>query len=123
VIVIHDGKFQILDGEQRSAYDIKSNPAFAEINNLIVNMVSGNITDERFEMAALENSKQYLVKLVPKDPFLKDVISTMEIYFNKSDLAVEEVVMREGEKDYTVITFIDKQINEAIEDRVFSVDY
>jgi outer membrane lipoprotein carrier protein len=123
VIVIHDGKFQILDGEQLSAYDIESNPAFAEINNLIVNMVRGNITDERFEMSALENSNQYLVKLVPKDPVLKDVISSMEIYFNKSDLTVEEVVMRESEKDYTVITFIDKQINEAIEDRVFSVDY
>jgi outer membrane lipoprotein-sorting protein len=123
VIVIYDGKFHILDGEQLSAYDIESNPAFAEINNLIVNMVSGNITDERFEMSALENSMQYLVKLVPKDPVLKDVISIMEIYFNKSDLTVEEVVMRESEKDYTVITFIDKQINEAIEDRIFSVDY
>ena len=123
VIVIHDGTFHILDGEQLSAYDIESNPAFAEVNNLIVNMVSGNITDERFEMAALENSMQYLVKLVPKDPVLKNMISTMEIYFNKSDMTVEEVVMRESEKDYTVITFIDKQINEAIEDRVFSVDY
>jgi len=123
VILIHDGKFNILDGEQLSAYDIESNPAFAEINNLIVNMVRGNITDERFEMTALENNMQYLVKLVPKDPVLKDVISTMEIYFDKSDLTVEEVVMRESERDYTVITFIDKQINEAIEDRVFSLDY
>ncbi len=53
VIVIHKGKFLIRDGEQLSAYDIDSNPAFAEINKLIVDMVRGNITDERFEMARI----------------------------------------------------------------------
>lgn len=123
VIVIHQGKFRIRDGEQVSAYDIASNPAFAEINKLIVDMVRGNITDERFEMAAFESSSQYLVKLVPKDESMKEVIASMEIYFSKSDLAVAEVIMKESEKDYTVITFIDKKINEAIEDSVFSVDY
>lgn len=123
VIVIHQGKFSIRDGEQVSAYDIASNPAFAEINKLIVDMVRGNITDERFEMVAFESNSQYLVRLVPKDESMKEVIATMEIYFSKSDLAVAEVIMKESEKDYTVITFIDKKINEAIEDSVFSVDY
>lgn len=123
VIVIHQGKFHIRDGEQVSAYDIASNPAFAEINKLIVDMVRGNITDERFEMAAFESNSQYLVRLVPKDESMKKVIASMEIYFSKSDLAVAEVIMKESEKDFTVITFIDKKINEAIEDSVFSVDY
>lgn len=123
VIIIHQGKFSIRDGEQVSAYDIASNPAFAEINKLIVDMVRGNITDERFEMVAFESNSQYLVRLVPKDESMKEVIATMEIYFSKSDLAVAEVIMKESEKDYTVITFIDKKINEAIEDSVFSVDY
>ncbi len=123
VIVIHEGKFRIRDGEQVSSYDIESNPAFAEINKLIVDMVRGNITGERFEMAAFENSRLYLVRLVPKDPAMREVISTMEIYFNRADLSVEEVIMKESENDYTVITFIDKQINEVIEDQVFSVDY
>ncbi|MDX2430053.1 MAG: outer membrane lipoprotein carrier protein LolA, partial [Bacteroides sp.] len=110
VIVIHQGQFSIRDGEQVSAYDIDSNPAFAEINKLIVDMVRGNITDERFEMVAFESNSQYLVKLVPKDETMKEAIATMEIYFSKSDLAVAEVIMKESEKDYTVITFIDKKI-------------
>ena len=123
VIVINDGSFSIKDGDKVSAYDIDSNPAFAEINKLIVDMVRGNITENKFEMAAFENLQFYLVKLVPRDAVMREVISSMEIYFSKSDLTVSEVVMRESEKDYTVITFTDKQINEAIEDVVFSVDY
>jgi outer membrane lipoprotein-sorting protein len=123
VIVIHEGRFSIRDGEQVSAYDIESNPAFAGINNLIVDMVRGNITGDRFERAAFENSRQYKISLVPKDNGMREVISTMEIYFNKLDLTVEEVIMKESEKDYTVIKFIDKKINEPIEDPVFSVDY
>ncbi len=72
---------------------------------------------------AFESTSQYLVRLVPKDATMKEVIASMEIYFSKSDLTVAEVIMKESEEDYTVITFIDKQINEAIEDSVFSVDY
>ncbi|MCP4311163.1 MAG: outer membrane lipoprotein carrier protein LolA [Bacteroidetes bacterium] len=123
VIVIHGGKFLIRDGEQVSTFDIESNPAFTQINNLIVGMVSGNISGEEFEMEAFENSTQYLVRLLPRESTMKEVISTMEIYFDKSDLAVAEVRMEESEKDYTVITFIDKKINEPIEEAVFSTDY
>lgn len=123
VIVIHGGKFLIRDGEQVNSFDIASNPAFTEINRLIVGMVSGNITDDKFDMEAFENNSQYLVNMVPVDETMKEVISVMEIYFDKSDLAVSEVVMKESEKDYTVITFIDKKINEAIEESVFSADF
>lgn len=123
VIVIHEGKFHIRDGEKHSAYDIDSNPVFAQINRLIVDMVRGNITDERFDIEAFENNNFYLVNLMPKDASIREVISNMEIYFSKSDLTVSEVLMKENENDYTVITFIDKKINVPIEDQVFSVKH
>ena len=122
IIVIRDGIFRIKDGEQVSSFDIDSNPAFMEINNLIIGMVRGNITNDRFEMQVFENPVQYLVRLVPRDKNMKEVISTMEIYFDKADLNVAEVIMKENEKDYTIITFTDKKINEVIEDSVFSID-
>ncbi len=123
VIIINGGKFLIKDGTQVSTFDIESNPAFTEINRLIVGMVSGNFSEEKFDMEAFENSSQYRISLVPLDQTMKEVISTMEIYFDKSDLAVSRVLMKESEKDYTVITFIDKKINEPIEEAVFSTDY
>lgn len=123
-IIIHKGKFQIKDGEKVSAYDIESNAAFREINDLIIRMVQGNIMDQdKFDMEAFENDHHYLVKLVPLGQQMKDVISDMEIFFNKTDLTVSEIIMKESESDYTVITFVDKQINEPIPDPVFTTDY
>jgi outer membrane lipoprotein-sorting protein len=123
-IIIHQGKFQIKDGEKVSAYDIESNAAFREINDLIIHMVQGNIMDQdKFEMEAFENDHHYRVRLVPLDQQMKDVISDMEIFFNKTDLTVSEIIMKESESDYTLITFIDKQINEPISDPVFTTDY
>ena len=123
-IIIHDGKFHIKDGEQVSAYDIESNAAFREINDLIIRMVQGDVMDqEKFDIKAFENAHQYLVKLVPLDSQMRGVISDMEIYFDKKDLAVSEIIMKESESDYTEITFIDKQINETIPDPVFTTDY
>lgn len=123
VILINKGKFTIRDGDQVSAYDMDSNPAFSEINKLIVNMVKGNITDDGFEISAFEDPGLYLVRLVPRDPLMAEVISTMEIYFSRTDLSVAKVIMKESEQDYTLISFTDKQINAPIDDQVFSVDY
>ncbi len=123
-IIISGGKFQIKDGEKVSAYDIESNTAFREINDLIIGMVRGSVMEEdKFDIKAFENEQQYLVKLVPRDINMRSVSSNMEIYFDKEDLTVAEIMMKESESDYTVITFFDKQINETIPDPVFTTGY
>jgi outer membrane lipoprotein-sorting protein len=123
-IIINGGKFLIKDDEKVSAYDIDSNAAFREINDLIIGMVQGIVMEQdKFDMKAFEDDDQYLVKLVPKDSHMRSVISNMEIYFDKGDLTVTEIIMKESENDYTVITFFDKQINETIPDSVFTTDF
>ncbi len=123
-IIIHNGKFHIKDGEQVTSYDIESNMVFREINDLILGMVQGNVANQdKFKLAAYENRNQFLIRLVPRDPDMKRVISEMEVYFDKDDLMVSEIVMNEGENDRTVITFVDRRINETIPDAVFTTDY
>jgi outer membrane lipoprotein-sorting protein len=53
---------------------------------------------------------------------MKEIISTMEIYFAKEDLMVEEIILMESQVDYTRIIFSGRKINEAIADSVFSID-
>ena len=123
-IIISGGKFHIKDGEKVSAYDIESNTAFREINELIIGMVRGSVMEkDKFDIKAFENEQQYLVKLVPREINMRNVISNMEIYFDKKDLTVTEIMMKESESDYTVITFFDKQTNETIPDPVFTTGY
>jgi len=122
-IVIHQGSFHIKDGDKLSSYDIDSNPAFREINALIVGMVSGQLLhSERFGLHMEEDSQRLLVKLEPLEAQLKEVIAEMEIYFSKSDWMAEEIVMRESEADYTQIRFSQRSSNEVLPDAIFSVD-
>jgi len=123
-IIISDGKFHIKDGDRVSVYDIESNAAFREINELIIGLVKGDIMkQERFDIKAFEDDDQYLLVLVPLEAQMKQVIATMEIYFLKTDLTVSAITMKENETDRTVINFFDKRINETIPDSVFTSDY
>ena len=122
-IILNKGKFIIQDESIVSVYDIDSNQAFREINNLIINLVKGNLMEyDTFEIEAFENNTQYLVKLVPIDTNMRKVISNMEVYIDKNDLTVGKILMHESESDFTVITFINKKLNEQIPDSIFSAD-
>ncbi len=123
-IIIHGSSFQILDGEHLSSYDIESNAAFREINNMIVGMVQGKVSqEERFTLEILENNQHFLVKMEPRDPGMRGVFSKMEVYFLKRDLQVDQVIIREGEEDFTLIRFLERTINESIADSVFTATY
>ena len=122
-IILSKGKFIIQDESTVNVYDIDSNQAFREINNLIINMVKGSLMDyDKFEIEAFENSSQYLVKLVPIDTNMRKVISNMEVFLEKKDLTVGKVIMHESESDFTVLTFTNKKLNEQIPDSIFSAD-
>jgi len=123
VIILNKGKFIIQDESNVSVYDIDSNQAFREINNLIINLVKGSLMEyDKFEIEAFENNTQYLVKLVPIDTNMRKVISNMEVFFDKNDLTVGKIIMHESESDFTVITFTNKKLNEQIPDSIFSTD-
>ena len=123
VIILNNGKFIIKDESIVNVHDINSNQAFLEINNLIIGLVRGSLMEHaKFEIEAFENDTQYLVKLVPKDSNMRKVISNMEVYFDKKDLTVGKIVMYENASDFTVITFINKKLNEPIPDNIFSAD-
>jgi len=120
IIVINDNKFTIKDGDDIKEYDINSNKAFKEVNNMIISSVKGDLLKEnKFTVTALKSSKSYLIKLVPKNEEMSKVLTRIELYFNISDLNIYKVKMIENEEDYTIILFENKKINEAISKNIF----
>ncbi len=115
IIVINNGKFIIKDDEKKSEYDIDSNKAFQEVNKLIVSSVRGTLLEEKkFSIKAYKNSKTYLVKLQPKDPKMKGIIQEIALYFSTKDHTIYKVIIKENKEDFTIITFKNRKINEAI---------
>ena len=121
-IIVHNGMFIIRDGEKVKEFDIQSNRMFKEINNMIVTSVSGNFLDNPdFRATYLENDIFYLARLVPLKPEVKDMLSEIDIYFEKKELQVAKVRFLEPGDDYTLIIFSDKIFNEPVSDEVFKV--
>jgi outer membrane lipoprotein carrier protein len=122
-IIVFDGQFTIRDGSKVNAFDIESNRMFREINNMIITSVSGNFLDNPdFESAYFENNTFYLVKLSPLKQEVKNMLSTIEIYFNKNDISVSKVKFIEPGDDFTLIKFSETKFNEAVSEQVFKVD-
>ena len=121
-IIVHDGKFIIRDGEKVKEFDIRSNRMFKEINNMIVTSVSGNFLDNpEFQDSYMENDQYYLARLVPLKPEVKDMLSEIDIYFDKKEMQVAKVRFIEPGDDFTLIVFSNKVFNEPIPEDVFNV--
>lgn len=122
VISINDNRFTIKDGGKINQFDTKSNPAFRELNSLIVSIAKGDlISDDRFEIEPFENSENYFLKLTPKDANMKNFISMTELFIDKATGVAIKIIMYESESDYTVISFSNSKLNEEISDSIFDI--
>lgn len=122
VIAIANGKFSIQDNGKVSVYDVATNVVFKEINDLILSIAKGNmIKDNKFTIDAFENKTSYLLKLTPKDEKMRKFIQNTEVYISKADLSATKVIMRESATDYTVISFVNKKLNDEIPDNIFII--
>jgi len=123
VILFGEKEIKINDEGKVSAFDISSSKAFVEINETIINSVSGNILqEEQFEITYFESSDLYLAKLRPKAEQMKSYIEVIEVYLDKADFTVSSIKLIEKGKDYTLIDFFDKKMNVAIPDEAFRIE-
>ena len=119
-IIIHKGKFTIINSDKISEFDIDSNPMFKEINKMIVTAIRGDfINNPDFSAIFKESDNQYLVELSPTNARVSNMLTSINIYFDKSSMQVEKVIFKEPGDDFTSIRFKNKKINTEIPDSKF----
>ena len=118
-VLFKDNKLFINDEGKKSDIDIGSNKLFKQLNNLIISSVKGDMFDaSKFDMEFYKNGEGSRVHFSPKDDKFSRFIKTFQITFN--DLGdVTEVKMIEPSDDYTRIVFINKKLNQDIDEAVF----
>ena len=123
IIVFNDKNILIKDEDKISTFDTESNKMFSEISNMMIGTIQGNIfTDsERFEVKYFENNSQYLLELDPKLPEMKSMLKIIKIYIDKSDISVAKIKMIESSDDYTSIDFINRKLNQPIDNAKFNI--
>ncbi len=123
LIVMNGSNMWINDGKKTKKYDTNSNKMFKEINDLMVGLLHGDILkSKKFSLQLFENSKYVLAELNPQTPEMKEFLSSVNIYFNKSDYSVSKVQMAEHSGDFTKIEFYNKKNNITIPDSKFKIN-
>lgn len=121
-ILISNNEFSIDNDGKVSTFDTESNKLFKEINNMILMAIQGNfVNDPDFQAKFYENKSLYLAQLTPQDEILKNILETIEIYFDKSDMAVRKIKFIEPEEDFTLIKFTNRKKNITINDDQFQI--
>ncbi len=122
-IIIHNGKFTIVNSNKVNEFSIDSNPLFREINKMIVTAIRGDFIDNPdFDAAFFEDQDSYLASLTPTKNQVSSMLESIEIYFNKQNMQVEQVIFREPGDDYTLITFKNKILNSDLSDDRFLIN-
>ena len=120
-IVIKNETISINDGGKVNTFDLSSSEKFGEINQLILNSITGKILDdERFTTSYYENATFQLVALKPKAQDISGFISEIQLFIDPKVKQVSKIKIVESASDYTVIKFTNQILNQPMSDDIFN---
>jgi outer membrane lipoprotein-sorting protein len=113
LIIISNNQLYTGDAKSQNTYDLKSNKMLQEMNGFISGCIQGDIlkNDKDYSIGYFENSKIYYVKLIPHAEKMRQMLSEVQIWFDRNDLTVSGLKMVESGEDYTKIDFVNKKLN------------
>jgi len=123
LIIIRNDDISVIDENQVSQFNVKSNKVYLEINRIILGSIQGTLlNDEKnFLPDFFENQSSFIVVLKPLSARLKESLKEIMIHFNRKDYSVDQIEMFEPGGDRTRITFTSKKLNQPIADEKFMV--
>ncbi|MEI6174749.1 MAG: outer membrane lipoprotein carrier protein LolA [Bacteroidota bacterium] len=123
LIIIRNDDISVIDENQVSQFNVKSNKVYLEINRIILGSIQGTLlNDEKnFLPDFFENQSSFIVVLKPLSARLKESLKEIKIHFNRKDYSVDQIEMFEPGGDRTRITFTSKKLNQPIADEKFMV--
>jgi outer membrane lipoprotein-sorting protein len=123
IVILNGSDLLINDEGNKNEMDLKGNKTFQEINATITNSLQGDVwgTTKDFTPILLENEALYLIQLTPQTDQMSEYLTKIEVYFNKKNHQLEQVILFENGEDFTKIAFKNQLINSEIEDALFKL--
>ena len=114
--------FSLMNGK---VSEIKDNSArlFQEIAKLVTSSINGDILEntKKFTIEYQENNNFVLIHLTPIPKSMKNFISKIKLYFNKTNYLVSKIEILESEEDTTTIQFENVKVNQTINPQIFEL--
>jgi outer membrane lipoprotein-sorting protein len=123
IIVINNDRISVKDENKVNQFNVQSNTVFMEINRVILGSIQGTLLsdEQNFKATFSGNSTSWIVKLKTLAPKLKESLSEIVIYFDRTDYTVNRLDMNEPGGDCTTIRFTARKFNQPIADEKFQL--
>jgi outer membrane lipoprotein-sorting protein len=120
LMILNGDKILIRDGQKETRVSTHSNKLFRQINNIMVDCVSGNILDNKdFSSSLFQNNESYLLVMTPVAKSMKDFFQTIRVVVDKKDWSVVTITLEEPGGDNTIFRFREKVLNQKLDDALF----
>jgi outer membrane lipoprotein-sorting protein len=123
LIIFNNDKIYVKDEDKENHISLQSNKVFREVNNILIGAVQGTLLSDskNFTCNIFDLHDQFEAVMIPVNPRIKETLSEIALYFNKSDYTVDKLIMREASGDYTRIEFSGKKLNQNVPDAKFII--
>lgn len=120
IVLLNEGKLNLISDNNENEIDMRSNEIFEEINALIISAVSGDIFDNsRYSVKAFENDAYYKIDLKPVSSSIATMIEQMELYVDKKNYSISKIKMTEPSSDFSLISFTNQKFNDPLPKNIF----
>ena len=115
--------FEMKNGESVVKTNVASNPAMRNLSAILSACVAGdfNKMSNGFQVSYEQTTAEWVVRLTPQRGKAASKIACIEIRFEKSDMSLNLLKMAEKNGDYTAYSFTKKQLNTAIDGKLFNI--
>jgi len=122
LMVIKDEVLKIREDGEIKEHSLSENKYMKGLREIMVGSMTGNLLkSDQFETELMENSKHWIVNMVPRVKRVKKMFSHIKMKFNRSTYRMERVILTEPGGDYTTIEFKNAEFNKDIRDSLFEI--
>lgn len=122
LMVINKDKVFVKDGQKENKLSTRSNKLFQQVNKVMIDCMQGTtLRNTDFTSRVFENKSAYLVELVPVIKGLRELFKNITVIVDKKDYSVNSIEMHEISGDYTIVRFLNKELNTNLQDALFTI--
>lgn len=120
IILINGSKVRLYENGKENK-NATSSQVIKKVQTLMMQLFSGDFLNEKeFNINYYENAKEYKLVLYPKSSRISKYIESVEMYFDKSKLTLNSMVMKESEADFVAYEFSSIKMNSSVSDSNFT---
>ena len=123
LIVLNGKKVKIATGGKNNVYDMSSYQMVTVMKSMLSSCLLGDFSGagRDYRMSVSEDGTVFLVEIEPLNRNIKKYLQKIDIMFDKKDLSVNQLMVREPSGDYTRHVFTNKIFNTSFPEQLFEM--